>query len=194
MLMTVVSHRPQQPDLLRAQLLAAAQDILVEEGVHCVTLDAVATRAQVSKGDLQYHFRSKKALIDAVGNQLVEEFIAFFNEMLGSEADGPAAHARAYIWTIFKAGREGMDAKKRRAVGLLALNWPGFRGRWAQMMETALLADGADPNVADRLLLCRMAADGFWFSQMFDVYPLDEARQATLCAALLKQCDEAVAR
>lgn len=46
--------------------------------------------------------------------------------------------------------------------------------------------------MADRLLVCRLAADGFWFAQMLEVYPLDGARQTGIRDLLLNLCQEAV--
>ena len=51
-----------------------------------------------------------------------------------------------------------------------------------------LAADAETPGAADRLLVCRMAADGFWFSQMLDVYALDDAHRARILALLLQLC------
>ena len=55
-------------------------------------------------------------------------------------------------------------------------------------MQTELAADAETPGAADRLLVCRMAADGFWFSQMLDVYALDDAHRARILALLLQLC------
>jgi AcrR family transcriptional regulator len=54
----------------RERLLDAFQDLLVTEGEQATTLDAVAARAQVSKGGLLYHFRSKEALVDGLLDRL----------------------------------------------------------------------------------------------------------------------------
>jgi AcrR family transcriptional regulator len=55
----------------KERVLDAYQDILIEHGVGAITLEAVAARAEVSKGGLLYHFGSKEALlqglIDRVG-------------------------------------------------------------------------------------------------------------------------------
>ncbi|MDT7724231.1 MAG: hypothetical protein QOI21_807 [Actinomycetota bacterium] len=56
----------------KERILDAYQDILIEHGVGAITLEAVAARAEVSKGGLLYHFGSKEALlqglIDRVGH------------------------------------------------------------------------------------------------------------------------------
>ncbi len=55
-------------------------------------------------------------------------------------------------------------------------------------MQTELAADGETPGATDRLLVCRMAADGFWCAQMLDVYTLDDAHRARILALLLQLC------
>jgi AcrR family transcriptional regulator len=56
----------------KERVLDAYQDILIEHGIGAITLEAVAARAEVSKGGLLYHFGSKEALlqglIDRVGH------------------------------------------------------------------------------------------------------------------------------
>ncbi|KMS79104.1 TetR/AcrR family transcriptional regulator [Prauserella rugosa] len=56
----------------REQVLDAYEDLLIEKGLAAVTLDAVAARADVSKGGLLYHFRSKEALLDGLLERLLE--------------------------------------------------------------------------------------------------------------------------
>lgn len=55
----------------RELILDAYEDILIESGSAAVTLDAVATRAAVSKGGLLYHFGSKDALLDGLLHRLL---------------------------------------------------------------------------------------------------------------------------
>ena len=58
--MTEAHRRQKQPQLIRGQLLAVVRSLLVEQGPHAVTLDAVAKQANVTKGGLQHHFRTKQ--------------------------------------------------------------------------------------------------------------------------------------
>lgn len=56
----------------REQVLDAYEDLLIDKGLAAVTLDAVAARAEVSKGGLLYHFGSKDALLDGLVERLLE--------------------------------------------------------------------------------------------------------------------------
>ena len=53
------------PDQARASLLAAADRLFYEQGLHAVGVDAIAEAAGVTKRTLYYHFPSKELLIAA---------------------------------------------------------------------------------------------------------------------------------
>jgi len=57
---------------LKEAILDAAESIVLESGASRMTLDAVAERADVSKGGLMYHFPSKEALLKAMVERLLE--------------------------------------------------------------------------------------------------------------------------
>ncbi|MGQ0727539.1 TetR/AcrR family transcriptional regulator [Acidovorax sp.] len=189
--MTEAHRRLKQPEFTRSQLLAVVRELLVRDGTHAVTLEAVAQRARVTKGGLQHHFRSKQALLDALSDQLFEEFQQSYETAYSQEADTPGRHARAYLRTCFDSGSGCNQVETQRAIGLLALSSPQCRERWHATMQTALQADGNDPRTADLLLACRMAGDGFWFSQMLGTFTLDDAQRERILNLLLELCDGA---
>ena len=53
----------------RAEILAAATQVFSEKGFHASTLDDIAERAEVSKGLIYTHFKSKEAVIDGISEQ-----------------------------------------------------------------------------------------------------------------------------
>jgi AcrR family transcriptional regulator len=64
----------------RIQLLKSAANIVNEQGIEYLTLDAVAKRAGVSKGGLLYHFNNKAALIQGLVNYADELYRTNVNE------------------------------------------------------------------------------------------------------------------
>src|SRR5215208_4643248 len=58
----------------RTRLLEAAERVVAADGVARLTLDAVASKADVSKGGLLYHFPNKEALISAMVLRWVDGF------------------------------------------------------------------------------------------------------------------------
>lgn len=187
--MSLAHQRPKQPDRVRTQLLDVVQTLVATEGPQAVTLDAVARQAGVSKGGLQHHFPSKQALLEALSDRLFEDFQQRFDTLLQAEPGTRGRHARAYIRTAFDSAQGPAAAEMQRVIGLLSLTLPSCAERWGAMVREALAADGADARTATRLLAGRLAADGFWFSQLHDVYGIGPARQADLLQLLLALCD-----
>lgn len=50
----------------REKILDAYEALLIEEGERAASMNAIASRAGVSKGGLLYHFPDKSALIDGL--------------------------------------------------------------------------------------------------------------------------------
>jgi len=186
--MTTAHHRQKQPEQVRERLLTVAQDLLIEKGAHAVTLDAVSRQAGVSKGGLQYHFRSKSVLLDALSDQLFTEFDQQYEYALSIEPAAPERYARAYIRTSFDSANRGNSVKMQRAIAQLALALPHCRERWNAKMKAALVFEESDPMSAARLFICRLAADGFWLAQMFDIYDIDEQKKQSTLQNLLNLC------
>jgi AcrR family transcriptional regulator len=66
----------------RDRVLDALEDLLVEEGLSGVTLEAVADRAAVSKGGLLYHFPTRKALLAGLVARMAEQSRAQLDDEL----------------------------------------------------------------------------------------------------------------
>ncbi|WP_211233247.1 TetR/AcrR family transcriptional regulator [Brevibacterium album] len=79
----------------REAVLDAFEAILIGDGERAATIEAVAARAQVSKGGLLYHFGSKSALIDG----LLERLRAHAAEDLAAMRQAPGGRAAYYIST-----------------------------------------------------------------------------------------------
>ncbi len=79
----------------REKILAAAADVAREAGPGNLSLDAVASRAGVSKGGLLYNFPSKAKLMQA----LVEDYLGEFEKRL--EAAGAAQGSGANLLSTY---------------------------------------------------------------------------------------------
>ncbi|MFD1824324.1 MULTISPECIES: TetR/AcrR family transcriptional regulator [Mumia] len=98
----------------RDRILDAFEMLLVEGGVKIATLDAVAARAEVSKGGLLYHFPSKDAMADAMLDRLREQGRADVLTM----KDAPQGPVRYYLETSVDTGSafdRGLIAASRLA-------------------------------------------------------------------------------
>jgi len=68
-----VRPRTEAPGRRRADLLDAAQQIVLDKGVAGLTVDEVTARAEVAKGTFYLYFRSKEQLIGALQERFVDD-------------------------------------------------------------------------------------------------------------------------
>lgn len=180
--MAEAHHRSKQPEQVRAQLLKVATELIVSEGYQSLTLDKVARLAGVSKGGLQYHFASKAALLDGVCKALCEMFVPIFDKALEQEPIGPRRITRAYIRVCFAE----VDPICTKAMFILTLALPEFAQQQGEWLKGLMTQDEAEaPDLAQMLLLCRFAADGFWLAETSGVLRFDDATRITLLNRLL---------
>lgn len=79
----------------RERILDSFESILIRDGERSATMESVAAAADVSKGGLLYHFRSKEALVDGLAERL-EALSARDRELMAADPEGPA---RYYVRT-----------------------------------------------------------------------------------------------
>jgi len=172
----------------RAQLLDAAEAVVAEQGVRALTLDAVAARSGISKGGLLYHFRSKEDLAAAMIERSIAWFDAALVEAGAGEPDAKGRFTRAYV---------------KASLGMTPLTGAGF-DTLCSAITTALLSfperlgpvrdqgartqvdverDGLDPVVAT---IIRLAVDGLWLSENFNLMRFDPDLKAKVAARLLE--------
>ncbi|CAD6531399.1 hypothetical protein LMG27952_02575 [Paraburkholderia hiiakae] len=164
------TRRKKAPVQVRAQLLQAASDIATDQGVPAVTLDAVAERAGVTKGALQYHFANKQGLLDA----LFEQTLARFEQQMHTRveegvAEGAPRHgaaARAYLHTTIDETSPAASTNVLRVLVAAMMTDPAIRERYAAPMRKWTRPDPLPLEAAARLMICRLAADGLWISDL----------------------------
>lgn len=154
----------------RKRLMDAAERLVIGEGAGRLTLDAVAREAGVSKGGLLYHFPSKEALIaEMVEHLAVERFERELERRIGGAEPGDGSWVRAYVEATFEP--EDRDRNLAVQSGLFAAvaNDPALldplRERYNALQERAE-NDGVDPALAS---IARLASDGLWFLELFDI-------------------------
>src|SRR3954469_2025792 len=145
------------PALTRNKLLDAAAAVVHRDGAQALTLDAVAAEAEVSKGGLLYHFKSKHDLVEA----MVERWMSEFEREIG-EAD--AHFVRGYVKASAPAGNElGMLAALVADPALLVAVRRQY-GIWQDRVERES-RNPVDATVA------RLAADGLWLAELLGMGP-----------------------
>jgi AcrR family transcriptional regulator len=147
----VVSQRERSERTIAA-ILGAGRALMTEAGYAGVTVDDVTARAGVAKGAFYHHFSSKKALLDAVVDQLQGEIA---DELRADRRPDPlssddlAAALEGYL-------RRAAHPARRRLVlveGPEVLGWERWReiddAHFAGMTRAglaAILPAGTDPE------------------------------------------------
>jgi AcrR family transcriptional regulator len=169
----------------RDQILLAASQLVMDEGVGQLTLDAAARMAGVSKGGLLYHFPNKDALVVGMIDRYLADFEEHVERMLASKAvpDGPAPWLRAFVVATFDDA--GPEATVVSAFLAALVNSPdllaGVRGRYAAWRARGI-GEGTPVWVVD---LALTATDGIWFEQIFGLQSYNEADRLALRDRLL---------
>ena len=150
----------------RERLLDAASAVLLRDGAHAMTLEAVAAEAKVSKGGLLYHFKAKSDLLDA----LVERWDS------AMEADVEARMTAAggnWVQAYLEASASLTEEERRVETGLLAAlaaepeRLTPVRERYAAW-QARVQAEAEDP--VDGTIV-RLAADGLWIADLLGLAP-----------------------
>ncbi|CAM2164525.1 TetR/AcrR family transcriptional regulator [Paraburkholderia sacchari] len=161
------TRRKKAPVQVRAQLLQAASDIATDHGVQAVTLDAVAERAGVTKGALQYHFANKQGLIDALFEQTLERFGAQMEARIAADRNDPhGASARAYLHSTLDETSPAASTNVLRVLVAAMMTDPEIRERHSAPMRKWTRPDPLPLEHAARLMICRLVADGLWISDL----------------------------
>jgi AcrR family transcriptional regulator len=78
-------------------MLDAAEAIVLENGARHMTLDAIASRAGVSKGGLLYHFPTKEALLRAMLERFSKQMEETRKQKGKGLKEGPGREIKAFI-------------------------------------------------------------------------------------------------
>ncbi|WP_074035030.1 TetR/AcrR family transcriptional regulator [Exiguobacterium profundum] len=178
-------------NVTKQKLLDAATDIIMNHGVHQLTLDEVAKTAGVSKGGLLYHYPSKEALMTAMVERLQQEQ----NELYASlqqEGYGPVeAFVRLFDETKLHPERAAIQIDVEKMIAFLTLFEVDqeYANRWKHDLDTffAQFQQTADPV---ETMIIRYALEGMMMSEHFGVgVPPTELKQAIIARLIERAHD-----
>ena len=92
--MDVKSWKQQQADRTREQLLETARQLFVEKGYADTPMEALVSRAGMTRGALYHHFKDKRALFEAVVERAVDQLGARVALLSKAEAARQSKHKR----------------------------------------------------------------------------------------------------
>lgn len=125
----------------REQLLAAARDVLAQNGYERTTVSSIATRANVAQGTFYLYFPSKEALPGALAEQL-SSALADATDGATSEAQSLEEAVEALIGATFEAAESYRDVLPIANRGIeLATGWEewcAITAAWREALERFL--------------------------------------------------------
>ncbi|AOR65954.1 Hypothetical protein Y17_1959 [Pectobacterium wasabiae CFBP 3304] len=172
-------------------ILDAAEKVLLRDGVHRFTLDAVAAEAGISKGGLVYSFPSKDRLIMTMLLRELARFEEDAQQQTACYTDQPHADVLGHITAIAQEEEETTS----RAVGLLTalVHSPSMLAPVQAFYRSRLdkLRD-ATPAMR-RIRLAFLATEGVFLLQGLGFVTLDREERQTMLddAKSLFQPDDA---
>lgn len=175
--------RPRSID--RGQVLEAAGAIIGELGFAALTLEAVAAKAGISKGGLQYLFKSKQQLMAAMIEHYSQKTAVAVAKAEEELPDTPSRPLKAYIVGSLLDGAVRRDATTA-ALLAAAIAEPECLAFGKEEYRKAL--DGfMSRGVSETLAMVVMCAvDGLMLTEFLEVDPYTPSQRKQLVTAMLE--------
>lgn len=187
--MSLKSIRKRQPEIVRANLLASAAELISERGLSNITLDLVAVQAGTSKGGLIHHFSSKQALFEELCRDVLKEYEENIDHFIAEDPDPRGRCIRAYIRATVKPDKKYDYVKLFNAFALEMKQYPGVCQIYQDWYESQLRKMGNGPiSMKARMLM--YSVDGIWVEELTQVYGSTPTERKAFVEYLIEQCYE----
>lgn len=162
--MSNAHQRKKQPEQVRRALLDNAAILAAQHGIAGVTVQAVAEASGVTKGGLFHHFPNKKAIVESVFDDLLDQCGQRIDALLSEDKTSYGRFTRAYVKVLFEENTDNaLDPWK--ALSMSMVTEPFLQKMWGDWMSQRL-ARHHDTDNDPRLEIVRLAADGAWLAFM----------------------------
>ena len=155
----------------RNVLLDIAEKIVGEQGAKALTIDALAKAAGITKGGVQYSFRNKEALLDAIFERWDQQYNSLYRSIAGDSPD-----ALGKVAGHVQATRQADESANARAASLMMalLENPkqmAVNRVWYRDIIAGL--DLSDPQ-ARRMRLAFLASEGAFLLRSLGLLDIDD--------------------
>lgn len=159
--------RKNNPELARHNLLIAAKDIMLSQGIANLSMQKVADFAGISKGGLFHHFKNKDELIAGV----IELFIAQINTAILAQindlGEQKGVFTKAYVNVFFDDASIGLSSDWAGLLKAMSAE-KALDNLWQQWLANKLKQySHTDDDI--RFATIRCAVDGVWLNQAQDL-------------------------
>ncbi|MBM7599603.1 AcrR family transcriptional regulator [Virgibacillus halotolerans] len=167
----------------RQHILKSATVFILENNFNKLTLDAVAKQAGISKGGLLYHFPNKEALLMGLTQYTFEEFTILTEAHAKEDPVEKGKWSRAYI----EAVKWDLENNAALNVGIMAASTldPKLSESMShgyQHIQSKMEKDSID---SETVAIIRLAIDGLYYAELFNIAPLDEKSREKVIQQLI---------
>lgn len=166
-------------NVTKQKLLDAATEIIMDHGVHQLTLDEVAKTAGVSKGGLLYHYPSKEALLTAIVERLQTEQNDLYESLQRDGYGQVEAFVRLFDETRLYPERSPLEIDAEKMIAFLTLFAveQDYAERWKNDLDTFFKQFQQTKDPVETMII-RYALEGMMMSEHFNVgVPPTELKQ-----------------
>lgn len=158
----------------KQEILKAARDILLTQGIGSLSVEATCLQANLSKGAFFYHFKSRDELLKGLLKSLTDAQAALYHEYFEKDELDFGKGLRSYLkatLSLTGADRENARATCRCMMEMLFSNPQlltdiGLNSGYYQPLLGDEMRAGMSSNQA---LLILLACEGLWYDQSLDV-------------------------
>lgn len=162
----------------RTKILQGAVAVVEREGISALTFDAVAAEAEMTRGGIMYHFRSRAELVEAIHAHMAQEWVTDQEKVLRDVAGGHPEEATQDDAAIaYLRGSSAAVTRAELQLQLEASTNPDAAEHWREASARILPdppADAEDEEAITRLLAV-LVADGLWIHEAVSFRTLDPA-------------------
>ncbi len=188
--MNVNYRKKKQPEVVRAALLEATAEMIVEKGLNALTLDAVAERAGVSKGGLIHHFASKQILLEELNREILGEYGKFIDDYIAADPEPRGRFIRAYIRSFFTPLKYPATSKLFKAFALEMSHDEAIHKLCADWYWAILEKHGEQEHQPLKAQMLQFAADGLWMEECTGLISVSPAEREAIIDYLIQQTYE----
>ncbi len=144
-------NRKSQSEFRKQQLIDATMDCIDKLGISQTTLARIAERADLSQGNVLFHFHSKEALLDQTLRYLSDEYKSNWQTAVASAPADPYSQLQALIRSSFTA-----RICNRRKISV----WFAFWGESRSRPKYMRVCGANDKAFSDKMFsLCKAAGE-----------------------------------
>lgn len=182
------------PEQQRGALLDAAEAVVVRQGLGCLTLEAVAAKAGMSKGGLLHHFPSKDKLIEGLVRRSAADWRGCYTSGYDEAEEGPGRMVRGLLdhcLSDAKSWTRELQRSSSACFAALAQNpelIEPMREAYADL-HRRVENDGLPPGVGEAIAA---AIDGLWLYWVLGLADVNQDLVVRVRAALEDMLENAL--